>query len=222
MSHDFLKPILGDELYAQFDQKVRAATGITLANVSDGSFIPKGKFDEQLEKAKILAQQNGELSTKLASHEKQVGELTTKLTAQEQQVGELTTKLTAQEHLVASATDLQQQVEQLQKDVTARDSQIKEQSMTYQIKEHLRGMKVRNPDVVMPLLKMGTITEKDGKLVGLTEQVDALRKTDGYLFDASQGARGGFSGGQDIATGQNNDVNAAVNDAIRALSGRAT
>ncbi|MGN1370158.1 MAG: hypothetical protein ACI4WX_14910, partial [Aristaeellaceae bacterium] len=52
---DFLKPVLGDELFAQFAEKMGSAQGVTLANIADGSHIPKAKFDtERTAKATAL------------------------------------------------------------------------------------------------------------------------------------------------------------------------
>jgi len=218
MQHEYLKPILGDDLFAQFNEKMAKASGITLVNVADGSFIPKGKFDEEHNKAKEQGQKISELTAKIAGLES--SEPTAKLAAQEKQISELTASLAVREQQATEASALKTQIEQLQADIAARDGQLQTQSMTYRIKEHLRGMKVRNAEVVMPLLKLDAIIEKDGNLAGLTEQVEALKKTDGYLFDMQQGARGGFPGGQDL--GGSPDVNKSVNDAIRAMSGHAT
>ena len=91
--------------------------------------------------------------------------------------------------------------------------------LTYKIKDELRGLHAKNVDVIWPLLNLDKITENDGKLEGLAEQVEALQKSDAYLFDLNTGSnRGGAAGTPEI--GNNTSVNDAVNQAIRALSGR--
>ena len=61
--------------------------------------------------------------------------------------------------------------------------------------------------------------DTDGKLEGLAEQVEALQKSDAYLFDTNTGTqRGGIVGNPDV--GNATSANDAVNQAIRALSGR--
>ena len=46
-NYDYLKPILGDDLFGQFAEKMSSAEGVNLANIADGSYIPKAKFDEE-------------------------------------------------------------------------------------------------------------------------------------------------------------------------------
>lgn len=49
---EFLKEILGDELYAQVAEKLENAEGITLANIADGSYVSKETYDADIETAK--------------------------------------------------------------------------------------------------------------------------------------------------------------------------
>lgn len=193
MNLDFLKPILGDELFEQVEAKMQSATGVTLANIADGSYIPKDKFDVERNKVKTLTSQVTDLTGQLAE-------------AKKASVG---------------VDALNARIAQLEKDVSDRDGQIASIGLDYRIKDELRGMKARNVDVIMPLLKRDTITEKDGKISGLNEQIEALKKSDPYLFEAANGSRGGFDGGQNIggagSAGNNND---AVNHAIRSAAGR--
>ena len=112
-------------------------------------------------------------------------------------------------------------VAQLTKDVADRDATIASNSKQYKIKDELRGLHARNVDVIWPLLNLEKITENDGKLEGLAEQVEALKQSDAYLFDINTGSqRGGSPGAQDIGGG-GTSANATMNNAIRALSGRA-
>jgi len=116
----------------------------------------------------------------------------------------------------ANVDELNRQIEQLKKDVADRDSTIASNNKQYRIKDELRSSKAKNVDVIWPLLKLDSITEKDGKLEGLTEQIEALQKSDAYLFDVdnNNNQRGGFSGNQDLtnANRTNNDI---INNAIR-------
>lgn len=194
MPYDFLKPVLGEELFAQFEEKMSGATGITLVNIADGSHIPKSKFDDV----------NGKLKAANAS----IATLTNQLQEAQQQNGD--------------TAALNQQIAQLTADVTARDNEIARLGMSYRIKDALRGMNVRNADVVMPLLKMENITEQDGKLVGLTEQVEEIKKTDSYLFTDTHQQRLGFGGalGGNGAGGKSEPSSADANAAIRMAAGR--
>ena len=193
MSYEFLKPVLGDELFTRFDEKMSGVTGIALANIADGSYIPKSKFDDV----------NGKLKTANAS----IATLTTQLQEAKQQNDD--------------TAALNQQIAQLTADVTARDAEIARLGLSYRIKDALRGLNVRNADVVMPLLKMENITEQDGKLVGLTEQVEEIKKTDGYLFTDTHQPRVGFGGALgNNAGGKPEPSSADANAAIRMAAGR--
>ena len=193
MNIDFLKPILGDELFQQVSEKLSAASGIDLRNVADGSYIPKEKLDEKIKALKDQAQQMTALQGQLTEAQKQAG----------------------------TVEGLNQQITKLTGDLSARDATIQGMAMKYDVKDALRGMNARNADVILPLLNMDKIKRgEDGKLTGLQEQVAALKKSDAYLFDAQPGSRGGFNGGQDTGGGDNSP-NAAMNAAIRSMSGRA-
>lgn len=191
MSFDFLKPILGDELYAQFCDKMSGAQGINLVNVADGSYIPKAKFDDEHTKVKNLNQQLTDVNAKLAAAQQQNGD-------------------------TASLND---RITQLTADLAARDSQLSEQKLAYMAMDALRDRRARNPKAVLSMLDMSKVTEKDGKLDGLDDQLDALQKSDGYMFENAPGANGGFGGNSGSNFG-NLNPNQQINDAIRSASGR--
>lgn len=150
-----------------------------------------------------------------AQHEVDVKNLTDK------QAGELKTlqdALKAAQDKVSVTETLTDRIAQLTKDIADRDATIASDRKQFHIKDELRNLKARDIDVIMPLLKMDDITEEDGQLNGLSEQVDALKNSYAYLFDSNPGnQRGGFSGSPDI--GGKTTVNDVVNKAIRTLSG---
>lgn len=187
MANDFLKPILGDELYAQVEEKLN---GMSLANLSDGSHIPKAKFDDVNSKAKSLTSQ----------------------------VNTLTAQLEAAKAANGDTDALNARIAQLTNDVAERDSKLTKLGMQYRIKDELRGLNVRDVETVMPLLKNDEIKDKDGKLEGLAEQVEGIKKAYPYLFTDNSKPNMGFNGNQNI--GGTDDVNSQVNSAIRSMFGR--
>lgn len=189
MNIDILRPALGDELFAQVEAALKDST-LNLIDLSSGQYIPKAKFDDERNKVK-------QLTADLADRDRQ---------------------LQAEREKSGSVDGLQAQIDQLTKDVADRDATIASTTKQYRIKDALRAMKARNVDVVMPLINVDGVTEKNGKLEGLSEQVEALQKSDAYLFDVGTN-RGGFAGSQDIG-GAGENTNAAMNAAIRAASGR--
>ena len=196
MSIDFLKPVLGDDLFAQVSEKLNNATGITLANIADGSYVPKQKFDEKRTEAKNLTTQVSDLTAKLEAAQKNAGDVDA----------------------------LNQQIAKLTQDVAERDTKLSTLSTDYDIKDALRTAKARDVDIVFGLLDRNKITSENGKLNGVDEQIKALRESKGFLFDSDEkpADRGGFGGKQDIiGNGGEEGSNAAINNAIRAMTGRA-
>lgn len=196
MSIDFLRPILGDDLFAQVSEKLATESGINLVNVADGSYVPKAKFDTERTKKQ---------------------ELENKVTALTNQLGESNTKLEAMDAL-------NQQITKLTQDVADRDGKIAALGEDYTIKDVIRSAKARDVDLVFGLLDRGKITTKNGKLSGVDEQIKALKESKSFLFDGEEKhqGRGGFDGHQDImGTDDGESSNSAVNNAIRQMAGRA-
>lgn len=195
MNIDFLKPVLGDELFAQVSQKLDAAPEIKLANVAEnGNFIPKAKYFEEIAKTKALESKVEELSG---------------------QLGDATSQL-------EGMSALNDQIARLTQDVSDRDGKIANLSRDYNIKDALRAAKARDVDIVFGLLDKDKITSKDGKLKGVEEQIKSLQENKGFLFETEEsgGKRGGFSGRQDLIDGDDGDTNTVVNNAIRHMAGR--
>ena len=169
----------------------------------------------------------GKVKSNLSNLENQVSQLNQQITTLNSQIvdkdktiNDLNVQVKDSVNKNVNLDSLNKQIEQLKKDVADRDTMIANNSKQYRIKDELRGMKAKNVDVIWPLLKLDAITEKDGKLEGLAEQIEALQKSDAYLFDATDTnvQRGGFSGNQDLtnANRSNNDIiNAAIRNAYR-------
>ena len=194
MDIDFLKPILGEELFAQVSAKLEGATDIMLANIAGGRYVPKDKFDESR----------------------------TRATGLQKQVADLTAQLDAAQKSAGNAEALSAQVAKLTQDIAERDKQISQRDTDYAIKDALRAARARDVDIVFGLLQRDKIARgEDGALTGVDEQVKALRESKGFLFDEEKpAARGGYGGRQDTLDGTPDSKNAAANNAIRAMAGR--
>lgn len=197
MDITILKQHLGDELFAQVNEKLGSVDGLTIINTGDGSWIPKTRFEGEREKVKALNANIASLTTELDEAKKASG----------------------------SIPALNQQIEQLKNDVAERDGRITTMQRSGKMLEKLRAAKARNPETVLRLIDMNKISEdKDGNLTGFDEQVASLQKSDPYFFQADKGGRGGFGGGKDPNAGGNGGNgapnNADVNASIRAAAGR--
>lgn len=193
MNIDFLKPVLGDELFAQVSEKLEGAQGITLVNSADGSYVPKAKFNEANNSVKTLTQQ----------------------------VQTLTQELETAKAAAGNVDELNQQITKLQQDVADRDGKIESIGVDYDVKDIIRGAKARDVDIVFGLIDRSKVKRgKDGKLQGVDDQIKAVKDSKAFLFEDEKGSKGGFDGQQDIIGGKaDGGVNAAMNNAIRASFG---
>lgn len=163
----------------------------------------------------INSEDIGKAKNNLTNLENQITTLNGQIADKDKSINDLNAQIKNTANNNANVDDLNKQIEQLKKDVADRDTTIANNSKQYRIKDELRNSKAKNVDIIWPLLKLDSITEKDGKLEGLTEQIEALQKSDAYLFDTNTGnQRGGFSGNQDLA-GANQTNNDLINNAIR-------
>lgn len=105
---------------------------------------------------------------------------------------------------------MKQQIATLQADNKAKDeahaAEIKQLKVDAAIETALTGAKAKNNTAVKALLKDLDKAElaDDGTIKGLAEQIEALQKSDSYLFDAKdskqkqvKGAKPGESGNED-------------------------
>ncbi len=161
-----LKDLLGDELYAQVTEKLGEKK---VAIVSDGTWIPKAKFDE--------------VNNDKNEYKKQADSLNIKL-------GELQKELKDNEGASETIGELKKQIEDKEKELAGirKANAIK-----------LEVLKAGPNDVadILPHLKDDAITvSDDGTITGLSEQLEALKENKPYLFKEEEPAgTGGSLGG---------------------------
>ncbi|WP_077623834.1 phage scaffolding protein [Sediminibacillus massiliensis] len=154
-----LKELLGEELYNQVMEK---AGDNKLAVVSDGSYIPKEKFDA------VNKEKN--------DYKKSLGE-------RDQQLEDLKTKATGNEELQNKIQQLQDDNQKLKDDY---ESQIQQQQFDYALKDALGNAKARNPKAIKALLDTENIKLDGNKLLGLDDQLKTIKESDPYLFEEDQ------------------------------------
>jgi hypothetical protein len=192
MDINHLKPFLSEEMFTQVSEAVKGVANLTIIDTSEGAWLPKAKFDEERNVAKTLR--------------------TT--------IADLTKELNEAKEAGKDAAGLQAQVDTLKKDLADSQGKMTVLTRNYQIKDIIRASDVRDADVVMKLLDTSKVEEKDGKLTGVAEQLEALKKSSPYLFNEQQPSRAGFGGGKPDGTKPDNS-NTEVNNIIRAAAGRA-
>ena len=135
----------------------------------DGVFIPKARFDEVNEENKGLKSQIADRDTQLEQLKKSSGD----------------------------NADLKAQIEKLQgENKTQKESyeaQIAQIRLDNAVDSALTAAGAKNNKAVKAMLDMtGVKLDKEGNLTGLKEQLDNVKKSDSYMFNAAGSA--GFKG----------------------------
>lgn len=137
---------------------------------------------EKAEKADELESQTKDYKQQLADRDKQLEDLSKKAKGNE----ELTKELDDLKKANQTATE-------------EYENKLKKQSFEYSLKDALSANKVRNPKAVKALLDTETIKLDGDKLLGLDDQLKAIKESDPYLFeDETETPKPSFTTGQHI------------------------
>lgn len=145
----------------------------------DGVFIPKARFDEVNEENKGLKSQIADRDTQLEQLKKSSGD----------------------------NADLKAQIEKLQGENKTQkegyEAQIAQIRLDNAVDSALTAAGAKNNKAVKAMLDMtGVKLDKEGNLTGLKEQLDGVKKSDSYMFNAAGSA--GFKGAKPGAGGDGN------------------
>lgn len=151
---EFLKEILGEELYAQVAAKLEGNKDVKLANLASGDYVSKAKYESDMQ-------------------------------AKDTRIQELTQSVKNFDGI---------DVKQLQKDVndwkTKYDHDLEETKRDSAIRLAIAKSGTLSEKALMGLLDKDKIKfDKDGKLTGLDEQIEAIKKEDGFLFKAAESSK---------------------------------
>lgn len=188
---EFLKSILGEELYKQVADAVSAHNGkpenkekqVKLADLGSGQYVDKGKYDTAVAEKENLAGQIKTLNTTIGDLKKNNADNETLQTTIANLQGELKKQQTANEQI----------------------------ARTYALKESLTKQGVLDPDYL--IYKAGGLDkftfDKEGRPVGVEDAVKPYKedKTMAHLFKQEQqkppyhpqGGAGGNNGGNPFA-----------------------
>lgn len=85
---------------------------------------------------------------------------------------------------------LQERIDELEEENETKDTEYQEklekQAKDFAIESALRDAKARNPKIAKTALDVEAITIKDGKLIGVDEQLEAIKESDAYLFESEE------------------------------------
>ena len=142
------------------------------ADSINGKFIPKSRFDEVNTQLKDIKEQVTERDTQIAGLKKFQG---------------------SADDLKAKVTELQQANAKATEEYAAKLATVQK---TYAVRSAI-GTDAQDPDLLLKLIDLDSVSAtNDGRVVGVKEQVDALRKDRPYLFKApaTNGAGGDAQG----------------------------
>lgn len=180
---EFLKAILGEELFATFSEKVSAYNesnpdkAIKIADLSTGLYVDKNKYDAAISE---MDGYKGLLSQRDADIE------------------DLKKKAGSADGLTQQLTELQQKYT---KDTDDLQAQLKQTKFDSALDVALAGSGAKNTKALRALLDMEKISFKDDALHGFTEQLEQIKAENDYLFESAKpgatGIRHDGAGGSD-------------------------
>lgn len=151
------------------------------------------------------------------SLKEQINNLTGERDGLQKQIDDRDKQLTTLKKSAKDNEELQSQIKQLQdENKTAKQNyqdQLAKQNKSFKIEGALRDAKAKNIKTVLPLIDTDKVSvNKDGSLTGLSEQIDAVKKDNSFLFDAEQpkpniSLGGKFNNGNDGNSGSDDIVN---------------
>lgn len=154
--------------------------------------IGMGLSEEQADK--VMDSLNGDFVTKARFNEVNDELKTAKksISDRDKQLEELKKSAGDNKDLAAQIADLQKANKDQQ---AAYDKQIAELKFNNAIEMALTGAKAKNNKAVRAMLDADKIKlAEDGTLTGFTEQIEALKKSDAYMFEADQQPKQNFVG----------------------------
>lgn len=164
---EFLKPIIGEQLFDELAKKLEGREDVKLANLAEGGYVGKEKFMAAMEKIAALEAELNKSAQAMAA-----------------------AKAAAQK-----AVELEGAVQQLneEKQQMGRQFQQKliEEKMETAVVGALNAAKVKNMKAVRALIDESRIALTNGALTGLDAQIEALKASDPYLFEIVRDTGGG-------------------------------
>lgn len=143
--------------------------------------IAQGLTEEQ---AKYVMGEHGKtvttLNSQIATLQQAETDLKGQLSSRDKDLAKLQKDNKDNEELKTQIDTLKNQYKDLEKTSAENLTKIQRESALNAL---LSESKVKNPKAVAALLDNDTIVFKDGQLSGAKEQIEALQKSDAYLFD---------------------------------------
>lgn len=186
---DFLKDILGEELFSSVSGKINAFNKanpdkpVKLADLSSGGYVDKNKYADMETLANGYKSQIAQRDKDIAELKKQTGN------------GELQGRLDA----------LQKKYDD---DTASLTEQLKQTKFSSALDLALAGSGAKNTKALRGLLDMDKIKLENDELTGFSEQLEQIRADNDYLFEAQKTPAGGMRQGKGSAAADDSFISA--------------
>lgn len=165
-----LEKLLGKELAAQVQEKLGDKKLIV---ADDGQYIPKGKFDEAVAKAK------SEAADKLKAAETERDDF-------KKQLDDLSGKLGKLDQFAKDNEELKSQLETIKSESetakTELEARLKKQAFDFRLDAALQKAGAKNAKAVRALLDTEKLSLDGDNIIGLDDQLKAVKEDSAYLF----------------------------------------
>ncbi|MGG0690712.1 phage scaffolding protein [Bacillus safensis] len=151
-----------------YAQVVEKAGDQKIDIVSNGQWFPKDRFDQVNNEKKDLKSQLDDRDRQLSTLQKQA----------------------------KGNEDLQDAIEQLKKENKKVSEDYQKKLFNFALESALRDAKAKNIKAVKANLNVDGLELSDDKVIGLDEQLTALKDSDSYLFEAENDNSPGLAGRQ--------------------------
>lgn len=136
-----------------------------MEDTKDTNYIPKERFDEV---------------------NNQVKDLKTQLSDRDKQLKDLGEKAKGNEELQKQISDLQELNKNTTKDF---EGKIAKMQFDYSLEGALKAANVKNTKAVKALLNLDNVKLDGENFIGLSDQIESLKKSDAYLFEQTVGGK---------------------------------
>lgn len=137
-------------------------------------------MDEHGKNINALKEKFSKLESQLAASEEKAEGLEEQVRERDNQLKSLSDQVKDHPELQKQIEDLKNQNEKMMKDY---EEKLRDQSISSQIESALIRNQARNTATVLPLINREKLTLDDsGKLIGLDEQIEGIKKENDFLF----------------------------------------
>ncbi|MHB9937913.1 phage capsid protein [Clostridium sporogenes] len=175
-----LKDIIGEELFKQLpEDKQKEYKDKDYEDVSNGSYIPKLRFDQVNEQAKEYKKQVGERDAQLKNLKEQYKDV----------------------------DGLKEKVEKLELDNKTQkenyEKQLNDIAFNNALEKGLGAFNIKDKKLIMALIDKEKLKVDGDTVIGLKEQIEPLKQSHDFLFEKEVKGTGAFNTGGNSDPGSN-------------------